>query len=142
MLFCKFLVLLDERKEATSIHVFHHDVEVSIIVEKAIQLYYIGMIQEHLNFDLLYELVQHVFHLFFSYLLQGYQHSCLFMNGDEYLAETTFSFALSERKIRNVKFMLFSWISWLAIIKCVMSFNMSPIIGVIFCVLLIALKFL
>jgi hypothetical protein len=90
----KLLSLFDKAKEVAAVHLFHDYVKISRIVEKTIKFDDIGMIQKHLNFNLVYELLQHVFYLLFGDLLERHQHASRLVDRKKDLPKRPLTLAL------------------------------------------------
>jgi hypothetical protein len=51
------LALLDESEEVAAVHVLHDDIEVRGVVEEPVERDDVGVVQEELDLDLVYELL-------------------------------------------------------------------------------------
>ncbi len=95
----EFFLLFDVEEQTATLHVLHDDVEIAEIVEKAVEFDYVGVVQEHLDLELVDELVQHVLHFLLGYSFDCYQHFCRFVDCWEDLTERTFAFATAQLEI-------------------------------------------
>jgi hypothetical protein len=64
------------------------------------------MIQEELDFDLVYKLLQHVFHLLLRDLLQSHEHTSRLVNSGEDLSESTLPLAFAYLEIVDGEFVV------------------------------------
>jgi len=62
------------------------------------------MLKEHLNFDLVDKLFQHILHFLLWYFLDSHQHSCCLVNSWIYLTKCSLAHTFSQLKIMNGHF--------------------------------------
>jgi len=95
----EFLLLLDVAEETAALHILHDDVKVREVIEETVEFDDVGVVQEHLDLDLVDELLQHVLHFLLRHLLDGYQHLAGFVDGGEYLPERPLAFAAAQLEV-------------------------------------------
>ena len=72
LIFFELFLNLDLFIEWPFLHVLHYDVEMELVMEKAIHLDYVGMIREEIYFQLHDKLVKHQPDIFFLDLFDGH----------------------------------------------------------------------
>lgn len=102
---CRRLLLLHlfcflyESEQRPLLHVLKNQVKVLFCAKKSIQLYDVWVVDVHLNFQLLNELLQHVLQRLLLYLLNTHQKSCLFMHSRIKLAKSALTLHTAQLKI-------------------------------------------
>ena len=101
----EFFGFLYKRKQWPLFHVLKDQVKVLFCAKVSIKLHDVWVVDVHLNFELLNELVEHILQWFFFDLFDANQKSCLLMNCRIKLTKPAFSLNTAQLKIVQCYFL-------------------------------------
>lgn len=106
----ELFVSLHQRIERAFLHILDQHVKMFSVCKATINFHQLRMMQEHLNFDFLYELIHHMSDWILSDFFEPTDEACFLVNSNVELAKSAFALAIANIEIFDTRFFgSFNW---------------------------------